>query len=244
MKQHEAVVQAMRENDGYATLAHLYRTVPKIPNCDWKTKTPFASIRRIVQTNPSFFRIRPGLWALTEERASVLNLFSLTKNASPEKAEKLTHSYYQGLIVEIGNLKGYETFVPRQDKNKPFLAKRLGDVATLDHFYEFTYGNILRRGKTIDVTWFSERRLPNAFFEVEHSTDIQNSLLKFLDFQDFRINLRIVADSQRRREFEAKIGYSAFSSIRSLVRFIDYESLSNYHSRIFEYSGLEKSLGL
>ncbi len=112
-------------------MAHLYRTVPKIPNCEWKTKTPFASIRRIVQTNPSFFRVRPGLWALTEERGNVLRMFSLTENASSEKAEEFNHSYYQGLIVEIGNLRGYETFIPNQDKNKLFLSKRLADVASL-----------------------------------------------------------------------------------------------------------------
>ncbi len=118
------------------------------------------------------------------------------------------------------------------------------DVLSLDRFYEFTYDHLLNRAKTIDVTWFSDRKLPNAFFEVEHSTDIQNSLLKFLEFQDFRVKLRIVADAQRRREFDMKMAYSAFSSIRTSVKFIDYEALSNYHSRIFEYAGLEKSLDL
>jgi hypothetical protein len=47
MKQYEAVIQAMVEIGGYATLGELYHVVPKIPDYKWETKTPFASIRRI-----------------------------------------------------------------------------------------------------------------------------------------------------------------------------------------------------
>src|SRR5437868_9440071 len=106
----------MRENGGYATLGQLYRAATKIEGCRWGTKTPFASIRRIVQIYPNhFFRIRPGLWALASERERVLAALSL--EGSPRRAEEFDHSYYQGLLVEIGNLKKYETFVPHQDKN-------------------------------------------------------------------------------------------------------------------------------
>ena len=71
MKQYEAVIQAMKQSGGYATLGQLYQAVPKIPDCIWETKTPFASIRRIVQTHDEFFKIRPGLWALTSEKEKV-----------------------------------------------------------------------------------------------------------------------------------------------------------------------------
>jgi hypothetical protein len=49
MKQYEAVIQALRRNGGYGTLGWLYQVAMKIPGVEWKTKTPFASIRRIVQ---------------------------------------------------------------------------------------------------------------------------------------------------------------------------------------------------
>ncbi len=63
MKQHEAVVLAMKQNGGYATLGQLYQLSPKIPGSNWSgTKNPFANIRRIVQTHDEFFKIRPGLW--------------------------------------------------------------------------------------------------------------------------------------------------------------------------------------
>ena len=64
MKQHEAVIQVMQKNGGYATLGYLYQHVRDVPGVEWKTQTPFASIRRIVQDPRYFFKIRPGLWAL------------------------------------------------------------------------------------------------------------------------------------------------------------------------------------
>ncbi|MDQ3804673.1 MAG: hypothetical protein M3416_12680 [Acidobacteriota bacterium] len=244
MKQHDAVIQAMKDNGGYATLGHLYRTAPKIPGSEWKTKTPFASIRRIVQEHPAFFRIKPGLWALEAERKRIAREFALTEGAPREKAEEFNHSYYQGLIVELGNLKNFETFVPHQDKNKLFLSRKLSEVATLPQYHEFTYNHLLRRGRTVDVTWFNERRLPNAFFEVEHSTDIQNSLLKFVEFQDFKVRFFIVADGSRREEFADKLSRTVFKPIRTEVNFLDYDSLSVLHSRESERVAAGKPFGL
>jgi hypothetical protein len=232
MKQHEAVIEAMIQTGGYATLGQLYQTVLKIPGCSWGTKTPFASIRRIVQTHSEFFKIKPGLWGLTAQREHVLKSLGISPASRPTKVQEFDHSYYQGLIIEIGNFRGYQTFVPAQDKNKAFLHRSLTDIASLKAYHEFTFENLLRRARTVDVTWFNERKMPRAFFEVEHSTDIQNSMLKFLEFQDFRIDFFIVADPLRRREFNDKLGYTAFSPVRSLIKFLDYETISDWHTKI------------
>lgn len=39
----------MKENCGFATLSYLYENALEVPEVTWKTKTPFATIRRIVQ---------------------------------------------------------------------------------------------------------------------------------------------------------------------------------------------------
>lgn len=230
MKQHEAVILAMKQNGGYATLGQLYQAALKIPNCKWGTKTPFATIRRIVQTHDVFFRVRPGLWALTSEKKKVMLLFSNEKVS--EKEREYSHYFFQGLVVEIGNLKGFQTIVPSQDKNKPFAQHKLGDVTTASKLYEFTYDEVLRRALTIDVTWINTRKYPNSFFEIEHSTNIYNSLLKFVEFQDFRINFYIVADNQRHAEFESKIALSSFAPIKPFVKFWDYDAVSELHTKI------------
>ena len=56
--------------------------------------------------------------------------------------------------------------------------------------------------------------MPHSFFEIEHSTDIQNSLLKFNDLQDFYVRMAIVADAKRKPEFEAKLAFHAFDELR------------------------------
>ena len=48
-----------------------------------------------------------------------------TKDAKDE--ERFTHGYYQGLIIEIGNMKHFTTYVPAQDQNRMFLEKPLID---------------------------------------------------------------------------------------------------------------------
>lgn len=84
--------------------------------------------------------------------------------------------------------------------------------------------------------------MPNSFFEVEFSTDIQNSLLKFNDLQDFFAQMMIVADSNRRAEFAAKLSYSAFNDIRHRVRFLDFVSLVQRYELVAAESDSEVQL--
>lgn len=241
MNQYEAVIKIMEEYGGYATLGFLNQTVDV---SDWKTKTPFASIRRIVQDERFFFKIRPGLWALKTYRNKLPENVFPAEKISEKKQEEFNHSYYQGLLAEIGNLKKQKTFVPYQDKNKKYLEKSLSEITTIKKFYNFTYENLLRSAITIDVTWFNERKMPSNFFEVEHSTDIKNSLGKFVQLQDFHTRFYIVADIARKREYEDKLNLSMFKSVQSRVNFIDYESLSNWHTKSFEVHELENNFKL
>ena len=175
MKQHEAVIKVMERNSGFSTLGYLNQEVLKVPDIEWKTKTPFASIRRIVQDERFFFKIKPGLWALLSYKNKLPQDILSTDMVSKYEQELFNHSYYQGLLVEVGKLKQYETFVPSQDKNKRFLGKTLGEISSQTDFYQFGYDHIIRKAKTIDVCWFNVRKMPSVLFEVEHSTDIQNS---------------------------------------------------------------------
>jgi hypothetical protein len=232
MKQYEAVIEVMKINGGFATLGWLYQNALKVEGVEWGTKTPFATIRRIVQNDKLFFKIRPGLWALKEYKDKIPFAVA-SKKTAPENQE-FSHSYYQGLLVEIGNMKGFHTAVPNQDKNRFFLNKPLSSIVTTDSFYRFTYDGIVQRAQTIDVVWFNERQLPNSVFEVEHTTDIQNSLLKYLELQDFNIEFKIVADEVRKSEFQKKIAYEAFRPIKEKVKFIGYQTVSDVHTKTSE----------
>jgi len=241
MKQHEAVIKVMEECGGYATLGDLNRLVSVV---EWKTKTPFASIRRIVQVKDEFFKIRPGLWALTDRKAEILKRFAIEEGAPKKKIEEFNHSYYQGLLVDIGNAKDLQTYVPRQDKNRKFLSKSLGELSTLDRIYDFTYSRIVKRAETIDVTWFNERNYPSHFFEVEHTTDFNNSLLKFAELQDFFVEFRIVAPEVKHRSYQEKISLSGHAAIKDRVQFWNYDRLSQLHAKTIGLRNIEAQLNM
>ena len=71
--------------------------------------------------------------------------------------------------------------------------------------------------------------MPNCFYEVEHSTNIINSLNKFYELQDFRSKFCIVADIRRKTEFEDKISQSIYRQIKDIVSFVDYDSVANQY---------------
>ena len=237
MKQYEAVIQTIEELGGIATLQQLNQEVFKIKECEWNTKTPFASIRRIVQQNEEFYKIKPGLYALKSYRKQLESkgiIVETDKNKNSQDIIKFNHSYYQGLLLSIGNMKGLHTFAPNQDKNKPFANQTIDNIRTMHEMPLFSYSHFVQRSSTIDVIWFNERNMPHSFFEVEHSTDITNSLQKFNDLQDFHTNMYIVADEKRHDEFIQKFGYVSFDLIRKgkRVKFISYDELEKQYAQI------------
>ena len=133
-------------------------------------------------------------------------------------------------------MKNFATFVPQQDKNKKFINQKLSDIRTLDAIPAFSYDNLVHRTSTIDVIWFNQRNMPHSFFEIEHTTDIQNSLLKFNDLQDFYTRMIIVSDKHRKNEFETKLNYSSFNEIAKNKRvvFLDYDSLIKQYEKTIE----------
>ena len=237
MKQNEAVILTLEKLGGIATLGQLNQEVMKIMDCEWKTKTPFASIRRIVQLDKEIYKIKPGLYGLKsfkKENESKGLIEETEKNKNDKAVIEFNHSYYQGLLITVGNFKGLNTFIPNQDKNKKFVHNTLGEIRTYNSLPLFSYNHLVQRSSTIDVIWFNERSMPHSFFEVEHSTDIQNSLLKFNDLQDFSTRMMIVADVSRIEEYQKKINYTSFKDIKKRVGFLNYQELNKQYEQELE----------
>ena len=151
---------------------------------------------------------------------------------------KYTHGYYQGLLVDIGNAEHYMTYVPPADRNRPYSQSKLGDKTTLRQIYEFTGQKILRKAKTVDTIWFNCREMPDSFFEVEHTTDIQHSLDKFYELQDFNAKFFIVSDLSNEAHFNDLLSYSHYREICKRVEFRDYAWLYRYYRLKMEVSGM------
>ena len=231
--QTQQVIETLRQQGGFATLGNLYRIVD---TSTWATKTPNESIRRIVLQSPDIFKIQPGLWALEECRDEVMQKFEL-KPGNKKSEEAFTHGYYQGLLVEIGKFRHMTTYVPAQDQNRLFVDRKLGEITDTTDLPDFTYEKLKKRARTVDVIWFNERHMPSDFYEVEHTTDIKNSLSKFYELQDFHAGFFIVADASRKKEYEDKLHVSMFSPIEKRVKFLNYTQVVDL------YEGLKRVEG-
>lgn len=228
MKQHEVVIAALERFQGVATLADIYKEALRTAGREWKTKTPQATIRRIVQTRPEIYKLKPGLYGLVSQRQSneARGIIASTERSRDSEALRgSNHSYYQGLLLRIGQLRRHDCWAPNQDRNKAFLNQTIGELRTIEAIPQFSYPRLVQRSSTVDVIWFNDRGMPDSFFEVEHTTDIQNSLVKFDDLQDFHAQMVIVADASREREFRSKLCFSAFKDIRKRINFLGFESL-------------------
>ena len=213
MTQKEQVIAALEKCGGFATFAELYRLVD---TSRWGTKTAAATIRRIVQQDAKcFYRIVPGQWGLVSMRKQIEN------SGADARDPKYTHGYYQGLLVDIGNAEHYMTYVPPADRNRPYSKSKLGDKA-----------------KTVDTIWFNCREMPDSFFEVEHTTDIQHSLDKFYELQDFNAKFFIVSDLSNKAHFNDLLSYSHYREICKRVEFRDYAWLYRYYRLKMEVSGM------
>ena len=235
MTQPQAVINAIESLGGIAPLGKIYQVALQNPDCTWGTQTPQASIRRIVRHTKGIYVVRKGLYALESYRHQLEanGIVEVTKaNANSKEVQQFTHYYYQGLLLKVGELRHFATFVPNQDKNKMFLQEAtLGELRSLNEIPNYTYSQLVQRSSTIDVIWFNERRMPHSFFEVEHSTDIQNSLLKFCDLQDFNARMVIVADNYRKEEYLRKLNETAFRDLREQKRvdFLSYDELDRQY---------------
>ncbi len=236
--QRDAVTEVMVRQGGYAKLSDLYQYALNVPGVTWKTKTPFASMRRIVQTNPQFYKVEPGLWALKDYRGRLPFDKQISEDAPAKERETFSHTYFQGLLVEIGNFKRLQTYVPPQDKNQLFLDKPLDSLTTVKKLHNFSYPELTKRARTVDVVWFNGRKMPSAFIEVEHSTDISNSLGKFVALQDFYTDFVIAAPNAREREFVEKKGWEIYKVIEKRVSFWGYDSVAEAHSHFAGLSAL------
>jgi hypothetical protein len=233
--QWKQVVSALDELGGVATLSQLSRHLlaPGGDATKWATKTPEATIRRIVRNTPEQIHVlKPGLYCLQDRATTLEKDYALPQEGDvPPGVEDRNHWYYQGLLLEIGNSRKYKTYVPSQDGNRSFGSQKLRDVCAITSLPSFGYSEFMRRARTVDVIWFNRREMPAAMFEVELSTDMLNSLAKFNELRDFYTQLRIVAPAHRKPHFEDRIGMDTLHEIRSRVKFVSIGELEDKYTR-------------
>lgn len=146
---------------------------------------------------------------------SLLSKKPLAEKSTPEES---FHSVLQGRLVEIGNVRGFQTFCP--NKSKKFNNKKLGEIASLDECpkLEFSDYQILRQ---IDVLWFKDKGsylIPEYAFEVELSTGVWSGVGRMATLIDYS-NVRFYVISNDDRKYSQVINtYSVYAARYRHVR--------------------------
>lgn len=115
--------------------------------------------------------------------------------------EESLHSVIQGRLIEIGNIRGFNTFCP--DKSRRFNDVELGKITTLDKCPELQFSDydLLRK---IDVIWFKEKGknyIPENAFEVEISTGTWSGVGRLSTLIDYNnVGLYIISDTPKKFE--------------------------------------------
>ncbi len=223
----QAIEQIILGNGYLASLQHIYKEFPKYRALTGKT--PFKTIQERVQRDPRFTRIGLGIYALTEY------LDKLPTSPSPQSKEQekeQTHYSIQGMLLEIGNTEGFDTYSP--NKNAIFDNKPLMQIMTISEFPNFTYPNIIQSVRFIDVLWFNARGFPAFAFEVEITPQFRNSLLKFSELSDFNTVFYLIAEAENQNKYQREISRAVFREIKGSSLFKTCDQVRDMYLKSIE----------
>lgn len=165
----------------------------------------------------------------------------ITTDEPKNTAEESLHSVLQGRLIEIGNIRGYETYCP--DKSKKFNERALGELTSLDSCPELQFSDygLLRQ---IDVIWFKPKGsyfVPEQAFEIELSTGVWSGVGRMATLIDYsNVGLYVIANDSKK--FNQVI--SSFRDMSDRYKFIANESLGQLYSAELNLRELRVDIGL
>ena len=114
-------------------------------------------------------------------------------------AEESLHSVLQGRLIEIGNIRGFQTYCP--DGSRKFNNNKLSEIISLKKCpnLQFSDFSVLR---SIDVIWFREKGrniIPECAFEVELTTGTWSGVGRLASLIDYsNVKLYVISNNLRR----------------------------------------------
>lgn len=156
-----------------------------------------------------------------------------TREVIPE----LTHSQVQSLLGAIGHSKGFQIWIPQNDRSSLDWnqVSRFKMVNSLPP----AYNAVCEIAEQVDVLWLAKGGGQiRALFEVEHSTTIYSGLLRFNDIHlatpSSQTHFNIVAEDVRRGQFSRQLNRPTFraSGLSDACGFLDYAEVYGWHKRM------------
>jgi len=171
-----------------------------------------------------------------------------TKLLPAHSIPPLSHPQVQTLLGSIGAQKGYDVWIPANDR--PQLDWGLAKQFQLREKV-LGFESILPIIEEIDVIWIDKgSNKLRALFEVEHSTPIYSGLLRFNDVHltasSGTTRYSIVAEESRRALFSRQLGRPTFklSGLLEVCTFLDYQSAFSWFARLNGMTNESPKLGI
>ncbi len=163
------------------------------------------------------------------------------ENEKPKTVEESLHSVLQGRLLEIGNIRGYQTFCP--DKSRKFNDKNLEEISTLKTCPELQFSDydLLRQ---IDVIWFKPRGnnfIPEYAFEVELSTGVWSGVGRMATLMDYsNVGLYVIANDSKK--YSQVI--NSFTEYQNRYKFVANDLVGELYSAELNLKQLRIDIGL
>lgn len=163
------------------------------------------------------------------------------KEEAKNTVEESLHSVLQGRLIEIGNIRGYQTYCP--DKSRKFNEKKLDDFTTLKSCpkLQFSDYNLLRQ---IDVIWFKTKGsnyIPEYAFEVELSTGVWSGVGRMATLIDYsNVDLYVIGSDSKK--FNQVV--TSFYEIAYRYKFVPNDDLGDLYAAEINLRELRKDIGL
>jgi hypothetical protein len=139
------------------------------------------------------------------------------------------------MLLQLGDLCGYETFTNKTDKTiRKFQGRSLTEFATVKNDEEALETLPLGKIRTADVMWMAEDSqglYPRYAFEVEHSTKVKDGLLRLLKIPErFRTELYIIGTGEKEEAlFERYLQDSPFRQHTHRFHFFRYSDVTGFY---------------
>lgn len=229
----EAIKSLMKNNGGIASWKYIYENIEKYYPAARVSREWGAGIRgvlyREIKNNRNFKKVGFGVFALVEyEEEKQLKQI--------QKDQVRMHSYIEGLMVELGNYEKYDTYCA--DPTATFQSNVfINQLMTISVFPEFTYPEINRIAKRIDVVWFSKQgyKFPKKAIEVVDSIGtLGESLNRIYQLKEFQTDFLIVTPEKFISKISDTLNREPYSICKSRFLVKPYDGIINYYKSRLE----------
>lgn len=232
----QLVADALQELGGEASLKEITARLKDNPLRP-QTATWNATIRRVIRQYKIFEPIKTG------DGLAGYRLVNLPEPKPQQKLENKNdpHGEQQGMLLQLGQFCGYETFTNSTDKAiRTFGGQPISRYATVKNDDEALSALPLPKIRTADVMWMaedSEGLYPRYAFEIENSTKVKSGLLRLLKIPErFQTRLFIIgAGDEEEKLFERHLKESPFRQHAHRFRYFRYNDVATFYDSGFDF---------